>query len=109
MTAALQAARPIKRGEIPSYDGLCDAEYARLATLVSNHTGIRLPPAKRTMMEGRLRKRVRAVGATSLSDYFRYLFERGGLDSEITHVIDAVTTSWSLMESVNDPFAEALP
>lgn len=93
MTAARAVARPAWRDALPQTDGFSDADFARLSALVSNHTGIRLPPAKRTMMEGRLRKRMRAVGEASLSDYCRFLFERGGLDAEITHVIDAVTTN----------------
>lgn len=93
MTAARAAARPIERGEIPSSDFMSDGDFTRLSTLVSNHTGIRLPPAKRIMLEGRLRKRMRAVGESSLSGYCSYLFDRGGLETEIVHVIDAVTTN----------------
>ncbi len=67
--------------------------FVRLSTLVTDQTGIRLPAGKRTMLEGRLRKRMRAVGAASLDDYCRFLFEQNGLAAEITHLVDAVTTN----------------
>ena len=37
------------------FDQLQERHFAKLARLVEEHTGIRLPPAKRTMVEGRLR------------------------------------------------------
>ncbi len=74
-------------------DSLSDEHFERVATLVSGHTGIRLPAGKRTMIEGRIRKRMRAVGQSTLDGYCRYVFEEGGLTSEITHMIDAVTTN----------------
>ena len=93
MTAAIAVSRLIGRSEDPDADGLTDGDFSRLATLISSHTGIRLPPAKRTMVEGRLRKRMRVVGATSLEDYCRFLFDNDGLRSEMAHVVDAVTTN----------------
>ena len=36
-------------------DQLQERHFAKLARLVEEHTGIRLPPAKRAMVEGRLR------------------------------------------------------
>jgi chemotaxis protein methyltransferase CheR len=52
-----------------------------------------MPPAKKTMVEGRLRKRVRALGMRHLSEYCDYLFERDGLAAEEIHLIDVVTTN----------------
>ena len=45
------------------------------------------------MLEARLRRRVLALGKTSLAEYCRYLFEEGGLEEEATNLIDAVTTN----------------
>jgi len=45
------------------------------------------------MIEGRLRKRVRALKLTSLSEYCDYLFEKDGLEAEEIHLIDVVTTN----------------
>jgi chemotaxis protein methyltransferase CheR len=74
-------------------DQLTDYHYRRLAHIIENHVGIRLPPAKRTMVEGRLRKRVRALGLTDVNEYCRRLFDDGALESEFVHVIDLVTTN----------------
>ncbi|EPC02996.1 hypothetical protein L861_22050 [Litchfieldella anticariensis FP35 = DSM 16096] len=78
---------------IPEYDRLSDQDFGRIAELIGEHAGIKLPPAKRLMVEGRLRKRVRGLGHQSLADYCRFLFDGQGLASELVHVIDAVTTN----------------
>jgi chemotaxis protein methyltransferase CheR len=45
------------------------------------------------MLEGRLRRRMRATHIPTLHDYCAYLFDDDGLESEIVHLIDAVTTN----------------
>jgi chemotaxis protein methyltransferase CheR len=72
---------------------LTNAHFSAIAEVIEGRVGIKLPPGKRTMVEGRLRKRVRALGLSSLTDYARQLFEQGGLDDEIVHLIDCVTTN----------------
>ncbi len=74
-------------------DRLGTADYNRIATLIGGLAGIKLPPAKHLMVEGRLRKRMRALGYANLTEYCRFLFDEGGLDSDLVHVIDAVTTN----------------
>lgn len=77
----------------PSVDQLNARNFTRLAELIHGYSGIKMPANKRTMLEGRLRRRMRAIHIASLNDYCRYLFEDDGLDSEIVHLIDAVTTN----------------
>jgi chemotaxis protein methyltransferase CheR len=89
-SAALRKSYPVPT---PSADSLSDEDFGRIAELVGGHTGIRLPAGKRTMVEGRIRKRMRAVGQPGFSEYCRYVFEEGGLATEVTHMIDAVTTN----------------
>lgn len=86
---ALRLSAPV----VPAQDNLSSDDFKRLATLMTDRTGIRLPSGKQTMLEGRLRKRMRAVGASSLDAYCRYLFDENGLDTEMTHLVDAVTTN----------------
>ena len=74
-------------------DQLQEKHFVKLARLVEDHTGIRLPPAKRTMVEGRLRKRVRALGLARLDEYGRAIFEGGKLQDEFIHLVDCVTTN----------------
>lgn len=49
-------------------------------------------PAKRIMLETRLRKRVRALGLESFAAYCRYLDSPDGRGQEWPNLIDAVTT-----------------
>ena len=74
-------------------DRLNPRDFHRLARFIKEYSGINLPAAKQTMVEGRLRKRVTATGCASFADYCRHLFEHGGLGTETIHLIDAVTTN----------------
>jgi chemotaxis protein methyltransferase CheR len=74
-------------------DPLSGHHYRTIADILQKHTGIRLPPGKQTMVEGRLRKRVRTLGLAGLNDYAAYLFQSGKLDEELVHLIDCVTTN----------------
>jgi chemotaxis protein methyltransferase CheR len=79
-------------GEIDS-DHLRPADFERIAALIGREVGIRLPPAKRLMVEGRLRRRVRARGFDTFDEYCRDLFHGDGLKEERTFLINAVTTN----------------
>ncbi|HYH22633.1 MAG TPA: CheR family methyltransferase [Azospirillum sp.] len=74
-------------------DTLSSGDFRRLADFIQGYSGIRMPPVKKTMVEGRLRRRVRALGLPSLDDYCRHLFEGGGLDKELVDLINVVTTN----------------
>lgn len=76
-----------------TYDHLADKHFTAISKVIESRVGIKLPPAKRTMVEGRLRKRVRALGLSGLQAYGAHLFDRGGLDNELIHLIDCVTTN----------------
>ena len=77
----------------PVEDRLSDRDFQRLGTLIQRHSGIRMPPAKKTMVEGRLRKRVRALNLPSIHDYCRHIFDDGNLAGELVELIDVVTTN----------------
>ena len=74
-------------------DELSDHHFNRLARILEGHVGIRLPPGKRVMLEGRLRKRVRQLGLPNLNDYCTALFDHGEFENEFTHLVDLVTTN----------------
>lgn len=78
---------------VEAIDHLNTRDFQRLARFIHEYSGIKMPPAKKSMVEGRLRRRVRAVGVQSLTDYCQYVFERNGLEGEAIHLIDAVTTN----------------
>jgi chemotaxis protein methyltransferase CheR len=70
-----------------------DPLYHRFAELVRDEIGVKLTDAKRQMIEGRLRRRIVLLGQANLDDYFRYLFDEGGLAAERDEIFDAVTTN----------------
>lgn len=74
-------------------DSLSRHNYEQIAKLVNQHTGIQLPWSKKHMVEGRLRKRTRACGRSSLDDYCRYILKDGGFDAEFPHLVDVITTN----------------
>jgi len=74
-------------------DHLDARDFRRLANFISDYSGIKMPETKRTMVEGRLRKRVKATGCADLAAYCRHLFDEGGMDTESVHLIDVITTN----------------
>lgn len=74
-------------------DHLSHRDFQRISTLIGSEVGIKLPPAKRVMVEGRLRKRVRALGFSGFAAYCAHLFDQGGLEKEFVYLVNAVTTN----------------
>jgi chemotaxis protein methyltransferase CheR len=77
----------------PETEQLSARNFQRLSTFIQDYSGIKMPANKRTMLEGRLRRRMRATRINDVNAYCRYLFEENGLDGEAIHLIDAVTTN----------------
>jgi chemotaxis protein methyltransferase CheR len=75
------------------HDRLSPRNFQRLATFIEGYSGIKMPPTKVTMVEGRLRRRLRATGIADLKQYCDFLFEKDGLASEAIHLIDVMTTN----------------
>lgn len=88
MSQAALALQPVSVGE-----PLSSRNFARLADFIHGYSGIKMPSNKRTMLEGRLRRRMRVNRFDNVNDYCRYLFDEGGLEAETIHLIDAVTTN----------------
>lgn len=72
---------------------LSDKEFRRLSEFIHTECGIKMPPGKRTMLEGRLRKRLRDLGIGSFTEYYEYLLSPQGLAGEYVHMINVVTTN----------------
>lgn len=77
----------------PDQDRLSPTDFDRIATFINNQVGIKMPREKLVMLEGRLRRRVRATGAASIADYCAFLFSSNHLAEEAEHLINAVTTN----------------
>jgi chemotaxis protein methyltransferase CheR len=67
--------------------------FSRIAEFVYRECGIKLPPAKKTMVEARIQKRLRLLDLPDFTAYSDYLFQTGALDVELPNLIDAVTTN----------------
>jgi chemotaxis protein methyltransferase CheR len=68
-------------------------EFASLSRFIYEQCGIKMPEAKKTMLEGRLQKRLRALGMKNFSQYVDYLFHPAGNNDELVQMIDHVTTN----------------
>lgn len=51
-----------------------------------------MPEVKKTMLQGRLQKRLKALGMSNFEDYINFVFSKQGTD-EIVHMIDCVSTN----------------
>jgi len=74
-------------------DQISARNFERLARYIYDYSGIKMPSSKRTMLEGRLRRRLRHTGYATFDAYCEYLFREDGLETESIHLIDAVTTN----------------
>jgi chemotaxis protein methyltransferase CheR len=77
----------------PIDDRLSNRNFEALSRYIYDYSGIKMPLSKVTMLEGRLRRRLRATGIDTLDAYCEYLFKKNGLAVESTFLIDAVTTN----------------
>lgn len=68
-------------------------DFGRLSTFIYEEAGIRLGPEKRTMLEARLRRRLRSLNLDSYRRYCEYLFTPEGRSQEIVPFLDEVTTN----------------
>jgi len=78
---------------LPDQDMLRPKEFRRLRELIHGECGINLSEEKRTMLEVRLRHRLRGLGLSSLAEYCSYLFQKERLAEELPNLIDVVTTN----------------
>jgi len=72
---------------------LTDNEFRKVGEFIQESVGIKMPPEKKVMLEGRLRKRLKCLGIGSFSKYFEYLFSKKGMEDELIHMIDVITTN----------------
>ena len=72
---------------------LSPRDFLRLGALIDRECGIRMPEAKKSMLEVRLGKRVKALALTSFREYCDFLFSPEGQQQELLKMIDVVTTN----------------
>ncbi|MDO3377765.1 CheR family methyltransferase [Geoalkalibacter halelectricus] len=72
---------------------LTDQDFKKLCAFIYEHVGIKMSDVKRTMLEGRLQKRLRVLGLADHRAYCEFLFSAAGQEQELVHMIDVVTTN----------------
>ncbi|PID90203.1 MAG: chemotaxis protein CheR [Bacteroidetes bacterium] len=72
---------------------LGDAEFARLSTFIYSTAGIKMPPAKRIMLQSRLQKRLVELGMSDFKTYTDYVLSERGQQEELVHMLDVVSTN----------------
>ncbi len=68
-------------------------DFTRLGSFIQSSIGIKMPKQKKTMVEARLRKRLRTLNLKSYTDYCDYLFSKQGMEEELVNLIDVITTN----------------
>jgi len=71
---------------------LTDTEFNKLSNFIYTNYGIKMPPAKRVMLQSRLQKRLKALKIYSFKEYVDFIFSKEG-HKEIVHMMDVVSTN----------------
>lgn len=72
---------------------LSDKMFNQFREFVQKELGIKMPEGKRTLLQGRLQKRLRITGIPTFEAYYDYVFSDKGKAAELAHMMDAVTTN----------------
>lgn len=72
---------------------MTDEVFARFRGFIEPNLGIKLPPAKKILLESRLAKRLRVLHLDTYEAYADYVFSKEGFEREIQQLVDVVTTN----------------
>jgi chemotaxis protein methyltransferase CheR len=72
---------------------LSSADFERVRSMIHRHAGIALHPGKRSMVFGRLSRRLRALGRADFSSYLDELEHGGSSTREWQEFVNALTTN----------------
>lgn len=68
-------------------------KFRELGNFIHAQIGIKMPDAKRTMVESRLHKRLLTLNMKSYEEYCQYLFSPQGIEKELPEFINQITTN----------------
>lgn len=68
-------------------------EFKMLSEFIYQNYGIKMPEAKKIMLQSRLQKRLRALKIDNFNEYIEYVFSKEGRNTEIINMIDVVSTN----------------
>ncbi len=72
---------------------MSDKDFRRLSNFITEHAGIKLPDVKKVMLQSRLQKRLRELNMDNYKEYVDFVFSEDGLQNEIIHMLDVVSTN----------------
>lgn len=72
---------------------LNDADFSKLSNFIYVNYGIKLPLAKKIMLQSRLASRLKINGMKSYAEYTKYVLSGNASDNEIVNMIDLVSTN----------------
>lgn len=75
-----------------SVSGITDQEFNQFREMIFRIAGISMSPAKKTLVAGRLAKRLKHHGLTSYKDYYSLISKKGS-DGELQIAVDLLTTN----------------
>jgi chemotaxis protein methyltransferase CheR len=78
---------------VPSLPTMTQREFERFSALIYDEAGIKIPQVKKTMLEARLQKRIKAHKMRSFEEYADFVFSPAGQQQELVHLVDVVTTN----------------
>lgn len=71
---------------------LSDKEFNQLSQYIQLNYGIKMPPSKKIVLQGRLQKRLRKLQISDFKTYVDFVFSKQG-ENEIIHMMDVVSTN----------------
>lgn len=72
---------------------LSESDFQVFSRFIYAEYGIKMPPIKRIMLQGRLLKRIRELNMSSYSEYKEFFFSKEGQEKELLHFLNVVTTN----------------
>ena len=72
---------------------ISDKEFNILSDFIYKNFGIKMPSAKRVMLQSRLHKRLRSLSMADFGEYIDYLFSSEGKKTEVTEMMNVVSTN----------------
>jgi chemotaxis protein methyltransferase CheR len=72
---------------------MSDEDFGKLSSFVYEELGIKMPYAKKIMLQSRLQKRLADLKIGSFKDYIEFVFSKEGQEREMIEMIDLITTN----------------
>lgn len=82
-----------KESYLRSVEIMSDQDFRKFSQFIHSRLGIKMPPQKKSMLEARLRKRLRALGLKTFREYRDMFFSDEGMALELANLCNAVTTN----------------